>query len=69
MGKIKNSHLVIFVVLGIIVMTFLVFSTEVRKEVREVIQERYEKGEISEEKYKAALADGKLSNWEAMNLK
>ena len=50
-------------------MTFLVLNMEVKKEVREVIQERYDKGEVSAEKYKAALLDGKLSNWEAMRLK
>ena len=66
---IKTKHLVIFVIAGIIVMTFLVLNMEVKKEVREVIQERYEKGEVPADKYKEALADGKLSNWEAMNLK
>ena len=66
---IKNRHLVIFALAGIIVMTFLVLNMEVRKEVRTAIQEKYEKGEVPEEDYKKALSDGKLSYWEAMTLK
>ena len=66
---IKNRHLVLFALAGILVMTLLVLNMEVRKEVREAIQEQYEKGEVSEEAYKKALSDGKLSYWEAMTIK
>ena len=67
--QIKVRYLIGFVVLGIILMTFLVFSSEVRKEVREAVQKSYEKGEIDAAKYKAALSDGKLTNWEVLHLK
>jgi len=67
--ELKTSYLIGFVTVGIIVMTFLVLGQEVRKEVREAIQERYEAGKVSEEKYKKALSDGKLSYWESLGLK
>jgi len=66
---IKTKHLIIFVVLGIILMTYLILNMQVRKETMEAIQEQYEKGTVSEKKYKDALLDGKLSYWEALNLK
>lgn len=50
-------------------MTFLILNMEVKKEVRDVIQENYDKGQISKEKYKSALLDGKLSYWESFQLK
>ena len=67
--ELKIRYLVGFVIVGIVVMTFLVLGQEVRKEVREAIQSDYEAGEISAEKYKEALSDGKLSYWETFNLK
>lgn len=67
--KLKNSHLIIFTLAGIILMTFLILNMEVKKEVRDVIQENYDKGQISKEKYKSALLDGKLSYWESFQLK
>jgi uncharacterized membrane protein len=67
--QLKTSHLITFVFAGIGLMTFLVFKSQVRKEVLDVIQEQYERGNISEEKYKSVLADGKVTNWEALSLK
>jgi len=67
--ELKTRYLVGFVIVGIIIMTFLVLGQEVRKEVREAIQNDYEAGKISSEKYKKALSDGKLSYWESLQLK
>ena len=67
--ELKTRYLVIFVLVGIVVMTFLVLRQEVRKEVREAIQKNYEAGKIPADAYKEALSDGKLSYWESMSLK
>ena len=66
--EIKTKHLLIFIGVGIVIMTLLIFNMQVRKQTMDAIQEQYEKGNISEEKYKAALADGKLTYWEALDL-
>ena len=58
-----------FIAGGIVVMTFLILNMQVRKEAMDAIQEQYEKGNISEQKYKHALSDGKLSYWESFDLK
>ena len=67
--QLKTKYLVIFVAVGIAVMTILVLNMQVKKEVMEVIQNQYEQGNIPADTYKAALSDGKLSNWEALQLK
>jgi len=67
--KLKTSYLVGFTVVGMIIMTFLVLNMEVKKEVRESIQKKYDSGGIPRDVYKDALSDGKLSYWEAMTLK
>ena len=67
--KLKTSYLVGFTVVGMIIMTFLVLNMEVKKEVRESIQNKYDSGELPRGAYKDALSDGKLSYWEAMTLK
>lgn len=67
--QLKIKYLVLFVLAGIAVMTVLVFNSQARKEVLEAIQQDYENGNISEQKYKDAMADGKLSNWEVLDLK
>lgn len=50
-------------------MTILVFNMQVKKEVADTILEQYQKGNVPEKAYKDALSDGKLTNWEALQLK
>lgn len=69
MLNVKNWQLILFTLVGIIIVTLLILNMEVKKEVRDVVQEQYEKGNVSESAYKAALSDGKLSNLEVMKLR
>ncbi len=69
MLNVKNWQLILFTLVGIIIVTLLILNMEVKKEVRDVVQEQYEKGNVSESAYKSALSDGKLSNLEVMKLR
>lgn len=69
MLNVKNWQLIVFTLVGILIVTFLILNMEVKKEVRDVVQEQYEKGNVSETAYKKALSDGKLSNLEVIKLR
>ena len=62
--ELKTSYLVIFVAVGIVVMTLLVLNMAVKPEVAEVLLEKYKSGDIPEKAYKDAISDGEITYWE-----
>ena len=69
MFKLTNKHLIIFVLGGMVVATTLVLNSRARLELEDSLKEQYEKGVIDKDSYREAVIDGKITNWEALNLK
>lgn len=69
LDKLKTVHLVIFVLVGMVVMTIVILNMQVKRELAETLLEQYNKGQLNEQAYKKALADGKITYLESFGLR